>query len=116
MTTKKVGLLSPGDMGHVVAGVLIKNGMPVITCLEGRSARTRSLSADAGVADVASYQELVREAGLILSILVPAEAKRVAEKVMHELAASSAGAEALNILREEPLNYPSVSEHKPSKP
>lgn len=30
------------------------------------------------------------------------EAKRVAEKVMQEIIASSAGAEALNILREEP--------------
>lgn len=33
------------------------------------------------------------------------EAKRVAEKVMQEIAASSAGAEALNILREEPMDY-----------
>jgi len=33
------------------------------------------------------------------------EAKRVAEKVMQEIIASTAGAEALNILREEPFDY-----------
>ena len=44
MDSKPVGLLSPGDMGHVVGRVLIENGMPVVTCLAGRSARTRKLA------------------------------------------------------------------------
>ena len=44
MNIKAVGLLSPGDMGHVVGEVLIKNGMPVLTCLKGRSERTKLLA------------------------------------------------------------------------
>lgn len=91
MTTKKVGMLSPGDMGHVVAGVLIENGMAVITCLEGRSERTRSLSAEAGVEAVPSYHELVRDAELVLSILVPAEAKNAAEKIARALKETGEG-------------------------
>jgi 3-hydroxyisobutyrate dehydrogenase-like beta-hydroxyacid dehydrogenase len=81
MTIEKVGLLSPGDMGHVVGRVLIENGVPVISCLEGRSDRTRALAEDAGVKAVASYDELVAAADIIISILVPSEAKSAAEKV-----------------------------------
>ena len=36
-----VGILSPGDMGHTVGGVLRQNGLRVITCLKDRSQRTR---------------------------------------------------------------------------
>ena len=41
------------------------------------------------------------------------EAKRVAEKVMQEITASSAGAEALTILREEPGPPPMRKSSKP---
>ena len=53
----------------------------VITCLEGRSERTRGLAREAGIADVPSYGDLVQEADLLLSIMVPAEAKNAAGKV-----------------------------------
>ena len=41
MSLKTVGLLSPGDMGHVVGKVLKQNGLQVLPCLEGRSDRPR---------------------------------------------------------------------------
>lgn len=85
MPLKRVGLLSPGDMGHVVAGVLIDNGMPVMTCLKGRSERTRLLAESAGVGAVQTIHDLVRETDLLLSILVPAEAAGVAESVARAL-------------------------------
>jgi 3-hydroxyisobutyrate dehydrogenase-like beta-hydroxyacid dehydrogenase len=72
-------------MGHVVGRVLIENGMPVITCLDGRSERTRALAKDAGIEPVATYNQLVREADIILSILVPSEAKGAAERVARAL-------------------------------
>ncbi len=81
MEPKAVGLLSPGDMGHVVGQRLISHGMPVLTCLEGRSERTRALAAKAGIRDVPTYVDLVRETNMILSILVPGEAVRAARKV-----------------------------------
>ena len=39
-TIKKVGIVSPGDMGHVVGQVLIANGLEVAACLDKRSQRT----------------------------------------------------------------------------
>ena len=69
MSINEVGLLSPGDMGHVVGSVLIENGMPVVTCLDGRSQRTRMLSEKAGIRPVDTYEQLVRETDMILSIL-----------------------------------------------
>jgi 3-hydroxyisobutyrate dehydrogenase-like beta-hydroxyacid dehydrogenase len=85
-----VGLLSPGDMGHVVAKVLKKKGMPVLANLSGRSERTRALARSAGVEDVQSHEELVRKTDLILSILVPAEAQNAARNVARALESTGA--------------------------
>jgi 3-hydroxyisobutyrate dehydrogenase-like beta-hydroxyacid dehydrogenase len=86
-----IGVLSPGDMGHSVGEVLGKNGLRVITCLRGRSARTQRLAAEASIDDVPTYRDLVREADVILAILVPAQAldaaRRVAQAISEEGAA-----------------------------
>ena len=76
-----VGILSPGDMGHTVGNVLRQNGLRVITCLNGRSQRTRQLAEKAGIVDVPTYSQLVTEADLILSIMVPAQAMSAASAV-----------------------------------
>ncbi len=80
-----VGILSPGDMGHTVGNVLRQNGLRVITCLKDRSQRTRELAEKAGVADVPTYSQLVTEADLILSIMVPAQAMSAAEAIAEAL-------------------------------
>ena len=80
-----VGILSPGDMGHTVGGVLRQNGLRVITCLEGRSQRTRQLAEKAGIEDVSTYPQFVTEADLILSIMVPAQAMSAASIVAETL-------------------------------
>ena len=80
-----VGILSPGDMGHTVGNVLRQNGLRVITCLEGRSQRTRELAETAGIVDVSTYPHLVTEADLILSIMVPAQAMSAASIVAETL-------------------------------
>jgi 3-hydroxyisobutyrate dehydrogenase-like beta-hydroxyacid dehydrogenase len=78
-----VGIMSPGDMGSAVGQVLAKQGLTVIAALGDRSARTRALAAEVGIADVGTLENLVREADLVMSILVPdaaiAAAQRVAE-------------------------------------
>jgi 3-hydroxyisobutyrate dehydrogenase-like beta-hydroxyacid dehydrogenase len=76
-----VALLSPGDMGHSVGQTLVQNGLRVITCLQGRSERTCGLAAQAGIKARDSYAEMVEEADLLLSILVPAQAARAAARV-----------------------------------
>lgn len=81
MTITTVGILSPGDMGHSIGAVLQKNGVQVLTCLEGRSQRTRDLAAEAGIEDAGSIAELVEQCDILLSVLVPARATEVAEQV-----------------------------------
>ncbi len=80
-----VGLLSPGDMGHVVGQVMVDHGLKVVTCLEGRSERTRELAKVGGIGDTPSYEALVEQVDLMMSIMVPSEAfgaaARVAEAV-----------------------------------
>lgn len=85
MTVQAVGLLSPGHMGHAVGQVLVEHGLKVLTCLEGRSQRTRELATKAGIESVPTYGQLVHDTGIILSILVPAEAKNAATTVAQAL-------------------------------
>ncbi len=81
MAAPIVGLLSPGDMGQAIGATLLGSGARVLTCLEGRSARTRALAVAAGFEDLPSLEELVREAELLVCVLVPSEAAGVARQV-----------------------------------
>ncbi len=85
MPLRTIAILSPGDMGHGVGRALGEHGYDVITCLQGRSERTRELARRGNFRDVPSLEELVRQADLALSIMVPAEAvnnaRRVAEAI-----------------------------------
>ena len=76
-----VAIISPGDMGHAIGAVLGQHGLRVLTNLQGRSGRTAALAAQAGMADVADDQTLVREADILLSVLVPAQAYACAERI-----------------------------------
>lgn len=84
-----VAIISPGDMGHVVGKVLREHGLRVITSLQGRSARTRQLAGQVGIEDVGSVEEVVRQADLVLSILVPDQAVATAQGVAQALAATN---------------------------
>ena len=85
MGIKTVAILSPGDMGHAVGRALVGHGFDVITCLNGRSERTRRLARQGNIRDVPDLDELVTRGDLILSILVPAEALNVARRVADAL-------------------------------
>ena len=85
-----IAILSPGDMGHGVGKVLVESGYRVITCLAGRSQRTRDLAAKAGFGDVPSLEEMAMQADLVMSILVPAEAVGVARAVAGAMRATGA--------------------------
>jgi len=90
MVVKTVAILSPGDMGHAVGRALGEHGLDGITCLKGRSERTRQLAQKGNFRDVPSLEEMVRQADLILSILVPSEAVSVARRVADALRATGA--------------------------
>jgi 3-hydroxyisobutyrate dehydrogenase-like beta-hydroxyacid dehydrogenase len=81
MRIETVAVLAPGDMGHAVAAVLKDRGLRVVTCLAGRSERTRALAAAAGVEDLADDEALVRAADALLSIVVPAQAEELAWRI-----------------------------------
>jgi 3-hydroxyisobutyrate dehydrogenase-like beta-hydroxyacid dehydrogenase len=78
MSVKTIGILSPGDMGHVVGKVLQSHGVRVLTCLKGRSERTHMLAREAQIDDVPTYEVLLAETEMILSILVPESALEMA--------------------------------------
>ena len=90
MPVKTVAILSPGDMGHAVGRALGETGLYVITCLQGRSERTRKLARRGNIRDVTNLEEMVTQADLILSILVPEEAVGVARSVADALRATGA--------------------------
>jgi len=76
-----IAILYPGDMGHAVGRVLGDHGHEVITCLKGRTERSHKLAVAGNIRVVESLQALVREASLILSILPPAAAIKLARSV-----------------------------------
>lgn len=78
---RRVGILSPGDMGAAIGAVLRQTGLEVLTCLDGRSRFTRLRAEEAGIRAAPDYDELVRGVDVVLSVLVPAEARTVAERV-----------------------------------
>ena len=85
MSLDTVAILSPGDMGHAVGELLRERGLRVLTCLEGRSERTKTLSGKAGIVDVPTPEDLVEEAQILLSVTVseavPALCMRIASAV-----------------------------------
>jgi 3-hydroxyisobutyrate dehydrogenase-like beta-hydroxyacid dehydrogenase len=66
-------------MGSGVGGALKKNGLRVLTALDGRSNASKQRAAEEGFEDVGSLDELVTTSDLILSILVPSEAETFAQ-------------------------------------
>ncbi|MCH8229520.1 MAG: NAD(P)-dependent oxidoreductase [Chloroflexi bacterium] len=90
MAVKTVGIMSPGDMGSGVGGVLKRNGLTVLTALDGRSEDTRERAAEQGIEDVGSLDDLVKASDLILSILVPSEARSFAQDVAEAIVRTDA--------------------------
>ena len=82
-----IAILMPGDMGHGCALAFQQNGLRVVTCLAGRSQRTRNLAKKAGLEIIPSLNTLVETADLILSILPPEYA---VEQAIHVAAAMKA--------------------------
>ena len=81
MTQETIAILMPGDMGHAVGRTLREHGHDVITCLARRGEHTRKLAKLGGLRDVETLEDVVRQAGLILSILPPSAAVAQAERV-----------------------------------
>ena len=88
MSIQTVAIISPGEMGHAVGRALREHGLRVVTCLEGRSNRTKTLSRSAGIENLQSLEELVKQSDLILSIIPPSQAMELARRVASALQAT----------------------------
>ena len=87
-----VAILSPGDMGHAVGQRLREHELNVITCLAGRSNRTRVLADKAGIRDVPTMKERVEQSDLIMSMTVSAAVPSVCRQVADALAVTGSDA------------------------
>lgn len=90
---KCVGILGMGHMGSGVGAELKRGGFDVVTCLDGRSERTRNRASEAGVRDVGSLDALVSECDTFLSIVPADQAESLAASV-----AERAGSKALHFV------------------
>lgn len=89
MPSKTVAIVSPGDMGHNVGKALKKEGIRIVTCLAGRSERTRKLAAAAGFEDLPSLEAVASQSDLILSIMPPSSAVDAARAMAKAIKASA---------------------------
>jgi 3-hydroxyisobutyrate dehydrogenase-like beta-hydroxyacid dehydrogenase len=85
---ERIGILSIGEMGYHWAKILTGRGVEVLTYAKDRSETTRERAENVGVKCVPSTAALVKDADLIVSIVVPSAAKRVATKVAKAAAKS----------------------------
>ena len=93
MAFQKIGILSIGEMGFHWAKLLKSHGVEVLTYDKDRGEVSRKRAENAGVKSLPSMPRLVKDAELIVSIVVPSAAKRVAAKVAK--AAAKSGREDL---------------------
>src|SRR5579875_2054506 len=90
MATLTVGIISPGQMGSGIGAVLHHHGARVITSLVGRGPGTRERAERAGFIAVDDDAALVSQADIILSVLAPALAVDIAERIASAVRASGA--------------------------
>jgi 3-hydroxyisobutyrate dehydrogenase-like beta-hydroxyacid dehydrogenase len=79
-TVEHVAIMSVGDMGAAIGGVLRKSGLDVLTCLDGRSNLTRLRAIESDIRDVGFMDDLVGEADMVVSVLPPGDAAGLAER------------------------------------
>jgi putative dehydrogenase len=81
MGLQRVGILSIGEMGFHWAKLLKSRGIEVLTYDQDRGETSRKRAENAGVKSLPSMAQLVNEAEIVVSIVIPSAAKRVAEAV-----------------------------------
>ncbi len=80
-----IGIFSTGEMGGVFGKNLIQNGYNVLTCVSGRSERTRSTALAIEIHLRDNVEDVIRDSEVIFSILPPENALDFA-KVFSEAA------------------------------
>ncbi len=81
-----VAIIAPGEMGAAVAARLGERGVKVTTSLAGRSAASVARAEHAGMLPAPDDDTLIRGADFLLSIVPPAEAAPLAQRLAPALA------------------------------
>ena len=81
MAETTIGVLHPGEMGAAIGAVLRGAGHDVVWASAGRSSATARRAEAAGFDDAGTVAEVVRRAGVILSVCPPHAALDVAREV-----------------------------------
>lgn len=79
MTT--IGLVGAGAMGSALGANWLAGGQSVLTCLTGRSPRTRDLATEAGLGTVFTLEQLVGASDLVVSVVPPGSAVAAAQSL-----------------------------------
>jgi 3-hydroxyisobutyrate dehydrogenase-like beta-hydroxyacid dehydrogenase len=87
-----VAVVAMGEMGSGVAARLVERGAVVRTSLEGRSAASALRAKAAGVEIASDDEDLVAGADFVLSIVPPARAGELAERLLGPIRAAGGGA------------------------
>ena len=82
----RVAIIAPGEMGAAVGARLRRRGAGVATSLAGRSRASAERARCAGFEVVDGDDRLVDEVGVVLSIVPPAQALPLAERLAPALA------------------------------
>ncbi len=90
--TKTIGILSPGEMGASVALLLRERGLRVVTTLECRGPRSAARCREAGIVVLNSFQEVVRESNVVISLVPPDVAETTASRFTELARTAPAGA------------------------
>ncbi len=84
-----VAVVAMGEMGAGVAARLVERGAKVLTNLDGRSAASAERAKAAGVQAVDTDEALVAGADMVLSIVPPARAGALAERLLPAIRAAN---------------------------
>lgn len=76
----KVGFIGFGEVASTLSAGLLKNGVEVSTCIEGRSPRTQELALETGL-KLCGGRELAENSDILISAVTPAAAIRTAQEV-----------------------------------
>lgn len=80
-----IAILYPGDMGQAIAKELISANFRVISASNGRSTNTIERIKNAGIEDVKTIENIVKEANYIISLTNAEASISVAEIVATEM-------------------------------
>ncbi len=82
MTSKRIGLLHPGEMGASLGAAARAAGTSVCWASAGRSDASRRRADEAGIDDVHTLAALAARSDVIISVCPPEAAKSLAESVL----------------------------------